>query len=181
MDTSSQRRLEVFSQWLKALPPDVKGLASVLSQREPESVRIAVVSALVYLTRNLDLIPDGIEGIGYLDDAFVLRTASAVAVEAVGVGAPTVIRRLARDNDLVQEFLGSDYGRFRTYVIGLRDHVAKGRTAVQIAASDDLSKALVSESNDWCAEYKESPLKKDPAELDRLQMFLKSKLSLVRG
>jgi uncharacterized membrane protein YkvA (DUF1232 family) len=181
MDQSSQRRLEVFTQWLKALPADVKALASILALREPEPVRVAVVSALVYLTRNLDLIPDGIEGIGYLDDAFVLRTASALAVESVGVGAPTAIRRLARDNDLVQEFLGSDYARFRTYVVGLRDHVAKGRTAVQIAASDELAKAIVAEANDWCGEYKESPLKKDPAELDRLQMFMKSKLSLVRG
>jgi uncharacterized membrane protein YkvA (DUF1232 family) len=181
MENSSLRRIEVFSQWLKALPADVKALAAVLGQREPEAVRVAVVSALVYLTRNLDLIPDGIEGIGYLDDAFVLRTASAIAVEGVGVGAPTAIRRLARDNDLVQEFLGTDYARFRTYVVNLRDHVAKGRTAVQIAASDDLARAIAVEANDWCAEYKESPLKKDPVELERLQMFLKSKLSLVRG
>jgi uncharacterized membrane protein YkvA (DUF1232 family) len=181
METSAQRRLDVFSQWLKALPSDVKALASILAQREPESVRVAVVSALVYLTRNLDLIPDGIEGIGYLDDAFVLRTASAIAVEAVGVGAPTAVRRLARDNDLVQDFLGPDYARFRTYVANLRDYVSKGRTSVQIAASDELSNAIVVEANEWCAEYRESPLKKDPAELERLQMFMRSKLSLVRG
>ena len=181
MDPNAARRLEVFSLWLKTLPADVRAMASLLSPREPESVRVYVASALTYLTRNLDLIPDGIEGIGYLDDAFVIRTASALAVEHVGVGAPTSLRRLAQDNDVVKSFLGAEYGRFRIYVMGLRDYVSKGRSAVQVAANDELSRGIAAEAVEWCGEYKESPLKKDPAELERLGTFLRSKLSLVRG
>jgi uncharacterized membrane protein YkvA (DUF1232 family) len=181
MDPNASRRLEVFSLWLKTLPADVRAMAALLTPREPEAVRVYVASALTYLTRNLDLIPDGIEGIGYLDDAFVIRTASALAVEQFGVGSPAALRRLAQDNDVVKAFLGPEYARFRTYVTGLRDYVSKGRTAVQVAASEELSKGIAAEAVEWCGEYKESPLKKDPAELDRLGNFLRSKLSLVRG
>ena len=181
MDSISARRIEVFSLWLKTLPADVRGMASLLSPREAEGVRSYVAAGITYLTRNLDLIPDGIEGIGYLDDAFVLRTAAALAVEAVGVGAPHALRRLATDNDEVKSFLGSDYARFRTNVGGLRDHVTKGRTASQIAADPSLSNGLAAEALEWCVEYKESPLQRDARELERLQTFLHSKLSLVRG
>ncbi len=181
MDPNASRRLEVFSLWLKTLPSDVRAMAALLTPREPEPVRVYVASALTYLTRNLDLIPDGIEGIGYLDDAFVIRTASALAVEQFGVGSPSALRRLAQDNDVVKAFLGPEYARVRTYVTGLRDYVSKGRTAVQVAANEELSKGIAAEAVEWCGEYKESPLKKDPAELERLGNFLRSKLSLVRG
>ncbi len=180
METTPQRRLDVFSRWLKALPADVAGLAHVLGAHEPEPVRVNVVAALIYLTRNLDLIPDGIAGIGYLDDAFVLRTASALAIEGLGGAGPAVLRRLARDDEFVSDFLGPDHKRFVAYVVQLREHVSKGRTPVQIASNRELMNGLIAEANAWSAEYKESPLKQEPAELDRLQTFLRAKLAVVR-
>jgi uncharacterized membrane protein YkvA (DUF1232 family) len=181
MDPIAARRIELFSLWLKTLPADVRSMSSLLGPKELEGTRTYVAAGITYLTRNLDLIPDGIEGIGYLDDAFVLRTAAALAVESVGVGAPAALRRLAQDNAEVESFMGPDYGRFRTYVGGLREHVTKGRTVAQVASDHALAKSLAQEALDWCADYKESVLAKDEAQLDRLRTFLHSKLSLVRG
>ena len=41
----------------------------------------SLVSGLNYIFKSLDLIPDGIDDLGFLDDAFVLRVACAFAVE----------------------------------------------------------------------------------------------------
>lgn len=180
MDSISSRRLEVFALWLKALPADVRGLAAVLTPKEPEAVRVNVAAGLVYLARNLDLIPDGIEGIGYLDDAFVLRTSAALAFESVGPAPSPVLRRLAADNAEVVSFLGADYTRFREYVIALRHHRTKGHTVTEIATTPALARDLVAEVQEWCGTYRESPLQQDAAELYRLKSFLHAKLALVR-
>ena len=55
------------------------------------------------------------------------------------------------------------------------------RTVARVAADPTFAKSLAQDALDWCAEYKESVLAKDEAQLDRLRTFLHSKLSLVRG
>ena len=73
----------------------------------PEPVRRHVVIALNYLFKSLDLIPDGIEDLGFIDDAFVFRAAAAFAKSEGGSGE--VITRLAAEAELVRSFLGSDF------------------------------------------------------------------------
>ncbi len=55
------------------------------------------------------------------------------------------------------------------------------RTVARVAADPTFAKSLAQDALDWCAEYKESVLANDEAQLDRLRAFLHSKLSLVRG
>jgi dTDP-4-dehydrorhamnose reductase len=47
-----------------------------------DEVKRYVTSGLNYIFKSLDLIPDGIDDLGFCDDAFVIRVAAALACEA---------------------------------------------------------------------------------------------------
>ena len=98
----------------------------------PESTRLHLISAVNYLFKSLDLIPDGIDDIGYLDDAFVLRVSAELAAQAdlsdLDPDKLQVLHRLASEAEVVREFLGKDFARLSEYVKGLRKGSARGRT-----------------------------------------------------
>src|SRR6201999_3956207 len=101
-----------------------------------EPARQAVAGGLNYVFKSLDLIPDGIDDIGYLDDAFVLRVSAELALQD-GLGEleddkQRALNQLAGDADVVREFLGKDFGRFLDYVKGLRKGAARGRSVNDI-------------------------------------------------
>src|SRR4051812_2398457 len=112
MNALHTRCLDTFPDWLRTLATDATELSQVLaSASASDSTRRYVAGGLNYLFKSLDLIPDGIEDLGFLDDAFVLRVAAALAVaETPGAadGAP-VLARLAADAALVSDLLGKDY------------------------------------------------------------------------
>ena len=92
------RCLDTFPEWLRTLATDASDLAQVLTaQGTPESVRRYIAGGLNYLFKSLDLIPDGIEDLGFLDDAFVLRVASAFENEVKGWAASFVVPSFTRD------------------------------------------------------------------------------------
>src|SRR5438045_3179256 len=54
-----------------------------------------LVAGLNYIFKSLDLIPDGIDDLGYMDDAFVLRLAAALAATEDPACKEGVIQRLS--------------------------------------------------------------------------------------
>ncbi|RYE89213.1 MAG: DUF1232 domain-containing protein, partial [Myxococcales bacterium] len=111
----NQRFLDLFPTWIKALGTDVNELAALVRDGSLDEVpRRHVIGSINYLFKSLDLIPDGIEDIGFLDDAFVLRIAARMARTAGGQGA--VLTRLADEAAAVSDFLGADTARLDTYV-----------------------------------------------------------------
>ncbi len=115
MSDQNQRYFEAFPAWLRALPDDAAALASVLnSDATPIGARRILAGGLNYLFKSLDLVPDGIDDIGYLDDAFVLRESARMALEIDGAKAADskgTLERLAKDSELVSAFLEEDYDR----------------------------------------------------------------------
>src|ERR1700677_2556156 len=108
-DTSNSRYLEMFPAWLRSLGEDTAALGQIVTGDAPEPVRRYVVAGLNYLFKSLDLIPDGIDDLGFLDDAFVLRVAAALALaESPTTAGPgtEVLKRLAEDARSVKDFLG---------------------------------------------------------------------------
>src|SRR4051812_10217831 len=81
------RYLEIFPAYLRTLGDDAGALGEIVTSDAPEEVRRYVVAGLNYIFKSLDLIPDGIDDLGFLDDAFVLRVAASLAAEEAG-GAP---------------------------------------------------------------------------------------------
>src|SRR4051812_43262128 len=115
MTTLEARCLDAFPDWLRSLADDARALASVLESEGAVVAQRRSAAALNYLFKSLDLIPDGLEDLGFIDDAFVVRaSADAIRVEAesdLGAEPTGTLARLASDAELIQEFLGSEYAR----------------------------------------------------------------------
>jgi uncharacterized membrane protein YkvA (DUF1232 family) len=87
MTTLESRCLEAFPGWLRSLADDAQKLAALLEQSgSSPAARRSAASSLNYLFKSLDLIPDGLEDLGLIDDAFVLRVAAALVPEAARDG-----------------------------------------------------------------------------------------------
>jgi hypothetical protein len=132
------------------------------------------------LFKSLDLIPDGLEDLGFIDDAFVLRAAAAaVRLEAeaeLAADATGALARLAEEAELVQEFLGSEYGRLTQYVAALEQSSARGRSVAMILADDSKRADFVSEVRQWAESYVVPGFGRDQRNLVKLRAFLLAKL-----
>ncbi|HOU94151.1 MAG TPA: YkvA family protein, partial [Polyangiaceae bacterium] len=72
MPDHEARCLDAFPEWLRELGADARVLAAALEDAAlPEVVRRGCAAALNYLFKSVDLVPDGIEDLGFVDDAFV--------------------------------------------------------------------------------------------------------------
>jgi uncharacterized membrane protein YkvA (DUF1232 family) len=171
--------LETFPEWLKTLATDASDLAEAVGDGEvPEAVRRFAVAGLNYLFKSLDLIPDGIEDLGYLDDAFVLRVAAARAVagaEDAAEKAPKVAS-LAKDTELIAALLGDDYKRLEAYVDKLKNGAARGRTVDEILGDEGVRRDFLNEVSGWAQSYEGPSFSQDEKNLVKLKSFLSAKL-----
>lgn len=173
--------LDVFPTWLRTLGDDGEGLVDLLSDPKiPETARKTLVGGLNYLFKSLDLIPDGIDDIGYLDDAFVLRVAADLAnkegLESAGAEKLVVALRLVNEVDLVKEFLGDDYKRLETYVVGLRRGAARGRSVDDIVGTPNILAEFVSDVRGFAKSYTAPSFSREPKNLIKMRAFFDAKL-----
>jgi hypothetical protein len=169
--------LDVFPEWLRTLGEDAGALGKIVPSQRGEEVRRYVASGLNYIFKSLDLIPDGIDDLGFCDDAFVLRVAASLAIESDGAAKTGVVERLADEANAVKEFLGDDYDRLVTYVKGLRKGAARGRTVDDILTDDSARTAFVHEVMAWSKEYQVPTFTRDVKTLIKLKAFLSAKLA----
>ena len=180
--TTDPRYLEMFPAWLGSLGTDAAALGTIVTGDGPEPVRRYVVAGLNYVFKSLDLIPDGIDDLGFLDDAFVLRVAAALAVVdhpvALLAEAPEaeVLKRLAHDAGAVKDFLGEDYPRLEGYVKSLRNGAARGRTVDDIMTDAGVRAAFAGEVLAWSQGFEAPSFTRDPKTLIKLKAFLGAKL-----
>ena len=86
-DAIDPKYLEVFPAWLRSLGEDAAALGTIVESTGSEAVRRNVTVGLNYIFKSLDLIPDGIDDLGYLDDAFAHgRARPPDCVRAFGSG-----------------------------------------------------------------------------------------------
>jgi uncharacterized membrane protein YkvA (DUF1232 family) len=177
--STDSRFLELFPAWLAALGTDAAALGEIVSSDGPEPVRRYVVAGLNYLFKSLDLIPDGIDDLGFMDDAFVLRVAAALATaehpQPLATGSD-VLSRLAEDAKAVRDFLGADYGRLEFYVKNLRKGAARGRTVEDIMTDASVRGGFTSEVQGWSSSFQAPSFTRDPKTLIKLKAFLSAKL-----
>jgi hypothetical protein len=170
------RYLEIFPQWLRSLGEDAAGIAEAVAAGGDDDAARSLVSGLNYIFKSLDLIPDGIDDIGFLDDAFVVRVACAHAVAFRPELKQGAIQRLSDDARAVSDFLGPDYARLETYVRGLRKGAARGRTAEDIVTDPALRKEFLQEVKAWVLAYQAPSFTRDPKTLVKMKAFLSAKL-----
>jgi uncharacterized membrane protein YkvA (DUF1232 family) len=180
MATLEARCLDAFPNWLRSLADDARALASVLEADAPDTAQRRSAAALNYLFKSLDLIPDGLEDLGFIDDAFVVRAAAeSVKLESEGslaADSTGALARLAEEAELVREFLGSEYGRLARYVDGLEKGSARGRTVSAILNDAALRADFVREVKEWADGYAVPSFTRDERNLVKLRSFLLAKL-----
>ncbi len=178
MTNSSMAPLEAFPAWLASLAVDAEALAGVLRDESiPESVRLSLAGALNYLLRSIDLIPDGVEDLGYLDDAFVLRVSALLGREQAEEGwEHPVVGPLADAANLIAEFLGEDMVRLRDYVANLRIVVVRGRSPADVVADDHVAGQLAEEIGSFARSFEIPSFHAEDKTLIKLRSFLRTKL-----
>jgi len=174
---TAPRYLEVFPQWLRSLGQDAGALGAVLASAaaDDEGTRW-IVAGLNYVFKSLDLIPDGMDDLGYLDDAFVVRVACSLAGAARPDLKHGTVQSLGDDARTVSDFLGADYARLETYVRGLRKGAARGRTVDDIVTDGATRTQFLQEVRGWSEAYQMPTFARDQKTLVKLKAFLNAKL-----
>ncbi|UJR78678.1 YkvA family protein [Sandaracinus amylolyticus] len=172
--------LDTFPAWLRSLGEDAEKLAELLSGEALSSgARESIAGGLNYLFKSLDLIPDGIDDIGYLDDAFVLRVAAdlaAAADEGNDPNASRALAALANDCETVRDFLGRDYTRLESYVKGLRKGAARGRSVADILGDASVREDFLGDVRGFAKTYEAPSFSREEKNLIKLRAFFDAKL-----
>ncbi len=179
MTTDADARfLETFPAWLRTLGADAQVIAAALDDgAAPEAARRALAGALNYVFKSVDLIPDGIDDIGYLDDAFVLRVASAHALVAgLSPLAHEAVQALAAEAAAVNEFLGADAARLDRYVAALARGTARGRTVDDIVAKPGVRAELLTDVRGFSRDYAAPTFTREARTLIKLRAFFDARL-----
>ena len=175
MSDIETRCLDAFPEWLRSLNGDAVELASFLENTEnSEGARLAAAGGLNYLFKSLDLIPDGIEDLGFIDDAFVLRAAAALAGQATSLTGR--LAELAGQRGLISEFLAEDDERFDAFVKDLGKLTVRGRQVEAIVADTALAQELGRDVRSWAQSYQAPAFARDGKNLVKLRAFLRTKL-----
>jgi uncharacterized membrane protein YkvA (DUF1232 family) len=169
--------LETFPNWLRTLGNDAEALADALAGDAPEAARRTLAAGLNYVFKSVDLIPDGIDDIGYLDDAFVLRIAAEQSLAAgLSAEAHPRVAGLAAEVALVRSFLGADFGRLETYVQNLKRSAARGRTVDEIIEAEGVRAEFVADVRGFSRSYGTPGFSREPKNLIKLRAFFDAKL-----
>jgi hypothetical protein len=174
---SIARYLDVFPDWLRTLGEDAGALGEVVAGGRGDDVARYVTSGLNYIFKSLDLIPDGIDDLGFCDDAFVIRVAASLACAADASAKDGVLGRLADEAQQVEGFLEEDYPKLVEYVKGLRKGAARGRTVEDIVTDSAVRASFVAEVASWAREYQVPSFSRDVKTLIKLKAFLSAKLA----
>jgi uncharacterized membrane protein YkvA (DUF1232 family) len=179
MQTDSHDPLDLFPNWLRSLAADARVFAQALCDtRLDAEERIWIAGGLNYLLKSVDLIPDGVEDLGFLDDAFVLRRAALEVLRQQGVAAEhhPDVGRLSSEAVDVNEFLGQDAERLGEYVSGLRIASVRGRSPSDIVEDENLAHQVADEAASWAESYQCPTFLRDQKTLVKLKAFLATKL-----
>jgi uncharacterized membrane protein YkvA (DUF1232 family) len=174
--------LELLESWLKSLPDDIKPFTAILSDEGlPEEPRKLAAGVINYLFKSVDLIPDGLDDIGYLDDVLTMRLAAALldrdAVTRAKPDLAPALERLAQDASAARDMLGEPiYGRFLDYTRDLAGGSARGRSAGEIVTNAFRLQEVLMEADNLRDEYTVPAMEKTERTLTKLRSFLDARL-----
>lgn len=181
-EETNRRCLDTFGSWIASLAGDIEVLLKVVKADSlGRDAREAATGGINYLFKSLDLIPDGIDDIGYLDDAFTIRVSAKIAKNS-GLGdiegeASERIGALAGDTELIKSLLGDElFRRFESYVRDLRLGAARGRMVSEIIDDASSMNEFEAEVVQFCKDYEPLTFSKDEKNLIKLTAFFDAKL-----
>jgi len=176
------KHIDTFKSWADTFRPDVAALKALIESENADlEARKLAAAALSYLVTRMDLIPDWNEGIGVMDDIFVVRVCAQMATAHklgdLSHDAEVTLGRLANEADKILDFLGGDlYDKLRQHCAKLEDVAVRNRTPKNIIEEGAARLALYAEVEE---ELKRSVpvVVSDPEDAElRLKSYLKQKL-----
>ena len=173
--------LEAFPKWLSELASDAVAVSRLLTtETTPTETKLYVVGAIGYILRTAELVTDGIEDIAYMEDAFVLRVASSLALLFPGAAAADVhgdLARLAGDRALVEMALESDYTRLVTRVKSIiTGNNVLGTNVEAVVCDRCLLERLVFELHKWAQAFRVPGFLREEHTLIKLKSFMCARL-----
>ena len=182
MSDLNDKCLELFPKWLGSLGEDLRIFVGAL--RAPnlsEEAKRYLLGGVNYLFKSLDLIPDGIDDIGYLDDAFVLRLSAKGAVSGDVGELPVSLREqlsaLSEACALIEDFLGEGvYKRLQKYTDHLRNGAARGRMVNEMVTHADTLGELLKDAEQFIESYEAPSFAHDEKNLIKMTAFFEAKL-----
>jgi uncharacterized membrane protein YkvA (DUF1232 family) len=181
MTQINNKYLELFPSWLENLGQDVSVLQECRIGNVSQEVKKILTGGINYLFKSLDIIPDGIDDIGYLDDAFVLRMSARIACDTGIDGLPEEMKaslgRIADEVTEIRQLLGEPlFRRFAKYTGALSDGSARGRTVDEIIENEETSSAFALDVADFIKNYTSPGFTKDEKNIIKLKAFMEAKL-----
>ncbi|MFH1435445.1 MAG: hypothetical protein ABIJ56_06985 [Pseudomonadota bacterium] len=174
--------IDLVQEWLTGMADDIQGFVKLMEDdRFPAETRQKAAGVVNYLFKSIDLIPDGIDDIGFLDDVMTMRLCASGldvgAIEPLDVELASKLKALGEDSSKIREILGEDiHRRFSRYVAGLSAGSARGRSAGEIVSLPDKLREVQMEANNFCKEYIAPQVEKSDRTLIKLKSFLDTRL-----
>ncbi len=168
--------------WIDTFHEDVNAVKRIVeSAKAPAEARIQAAASLNYLVTRMDLIPDWEETCGVIDDAMILRVATALAVEkGIGEldgGTTAAIGRLCNEAEIVSEFLGPVvYPKLKKYTQELVGKEVRGRKPQTVVDDAKARAMLYTEIEEELRRLPPAPMADADAVERTIKNYLTSKL-----
>ena len=169
-----------FQEWIDSYEHDVTTYKEILAdENAPEELRRLLAGALMYLVRQIDLVPDYYKPAGTIDDAMVLRVMADLGGEYAAELEPKHMKalfKLANDCETIREFLGDQYRDLENYVRLQPEKATHGLTGEAVAKEKSQMEELIRQVDEELHHF-EAVAIQDGAKVEReLHSYLHSKL-----
>lgn len=182
MEPIKEKSLEIFPTWLGSLADDIRYYLSLIEDLSlNQDFKERLISGVNYIFKSMDLIPDGIDDIGYLDDCFVIRIVAYNIVEekkdSLTEEKYSNLKKLHQECQIIQEFLGENlWKRLSNYVAGLKDFSVRGRTPEEVLTDQNNYNQFESEVNAFINSYNKPSFERSEKTLIKFTAFMDAKL-----
>jgi uncharacterized membrane protein YkvA (DUF1232 family) len=151
---------EILVSWLVSLPTDLKILVEMVGDDELDMrARSLAVGTIVYILAPIDLIPEKVPVLGYVDDAIILHIAVAIAVQIdpdrgryYREKYPQTFGELDQQIELLRETLGSLYSWLTALVENLTKRRFRGQSAEDVVSSEQLQEDVFDAAMEYAAD-----------------------------
>jgi uncharacterized membrane protein YkvA (DUF1232 family) len=150
---------DLLTKWLRSLPTDVKIVVKMIGDDELDmKARTLAVGTVLYILSPIDLIPDIIPVLGYIDDAIIMRIVLVVITEIdperaiyYRVKYPEMFEPLERQIQILKETLGALYSWLRAIIDRLPKRHFHGKPAEEVVNSKDAQEEMFDEVMEYVA------------------------------
>lgn len=172
-----------FQEWIDSFERDVSLFKEILlSESAPAQLRRLMAGGLMYMIRQIDLVPDYYQPVGTIDDTMVLRVVADLSAEwTAELDEPKHMKalfKLANQNEITKSYLGEEtYRNLENYVRGQPEKPTHGITGDSAVSSPQSRRELLSQVDEELKHFKPVAIEDGPRAERELKSYIVAKLS----